>query len=122
MLTTADRTEMFDDATCVDLVDRYDDVLALPLRDRELFLARAAATIPPSDAPAVQLREDEPTDDDLVAIEDSSEEEIDARLATANILAALEARHRDLRRLRAELPAVALVDVFDDDNIGAWVA
>ncbi|WP_431910013.1 hypothetical protein [Amycolatopsis thermoflava] len=119
MITTTDHHfEVFGDATCIDLADRYDDVLAEPAaRNRELMalLAPSAITIPPSDLPAADLPDYEPTTADLLAIESwTDEDQIDARIAAANTLSAFEARHRDLLRLRAELPAPALADEPDE--------
>jgi len=111
--TTTDHFEVFGDATFVDTTDRFDDVLAEPpARNRELMalLAPSAITIPPSDLPAVDLPDYEPTTADLLAIEASVDDEIDARIASANTLSAYEARHRDLLRLRAELPLLALLE------------
>lgn len=116
---TTDHFEVFGDATFVALSDRFDDVLAEPVdRNRELMalLAPSAITIPPSDLPAFELPDYEPTTADLLAIEAGADEDrIDARIASANTLSAYEARHRDLLRLRAELPVLALADESDLD-------
>lgn len=106
--TTTDYFEVFRDASFVELADCFGDVLAEPVaRNREL-LVWSAITIPPSDLPAVDLPDYEPTAADLLAIESWADEEIDARIASANTLSAFEARHRDLLRLRAELAAVSV--------------
>jgi hypothetical protein len=115
--TNTDHFEVFGDATFVALSDRFDDVLAEPVdRNRELMalLAPSAITIPPSDLPAVELPDYEPTTADLLAIEAFGDIEIDDRIASANTLSAYEARHRDLLRLRAELTTLALADEPDE--------
>lgn len=109
MITTTitDRFELFGDATFVGTADRFVDVLTEPVGgDRELVtrLMSSAITIPPSDLPAVDLPDYEPTTADLLAIESgTSEDQIDARIASANTLSAFEARRRDLLRQRAQL-------------------
>jgi hypothetical protein len=100
--TTAEYFEVFGDTTHTALAGRV-------TRGRAR-LTPSAVTIPPSDLPAVELPEYEPTVADLIAIEAYGDEEIDAWIASANTLSAFEARRRDLRRLRADLPATALVD------------
>lgn len=108
------------DTTFIALADRYDDVLTAPTRDRQLaaLLAPTAITIPPSDLPAADLPDYEPTSADLLAIEFWDDDlRIDARIASANTLSAYEARHRELRRLR-ELTGVTAgeLDGPDDDR------
>jgi hypothetical protein len=108
------------DVTVIDLADSFDDVLTTPirLRDRELaaLLAPSAITIPPSDLPAADLPDYEPTSADLLAIEFWDDDlRIDARIGSANTLAAYEARHRELCRLR-ELTGVAAGDLDDPDD------
>jgi len=106
------------DATVIDLADSFDDVLTTPTRDRELaaLLVPSAITIPPSDLPAADLPDYEPTSADLLAIEFWDDDlRIDARVASTNTLAAYEARHRELRRLR-ELTGVAAGDLNDPDD------
>jgi hypothetical protein len=118
--TTTDHFEVFGDATFVAAADRFDDVLAEPVeRNRELMalLAPSAITIPPSDLPAVDLPDYEPTLADLLAIEACGDIEIDDRIASANTLSAYEARHRDLLRLRGQLPALALTDELDEPDL-----
>lgn len=113
---TTDHFEVFGDTTFVAAADRFDDVLAERVdRSRELMalLAPSAITIPPSDLPAVDLPDYEPTLADLLAIESFADTEIDDRIASANTLSAYEARHRDLLRLRDQLPALALADELD---------
>jgi hypothetical protein len=124
-MTTADHFEVFGDATFVDADarfgdatfvgegDRFGDVLAEPYRrDRVLLSLVALAPIPPSELPAFELPAYEPTAADLLAIEtEEDEDQLDDLLAAANTLSALEARHRDLLRLRAGL-------VDEPDGIG----
>jgi hypothetical protein len=105
--TTADHVEACGDLTHTTLTDRV-------TRARER-LTLSAVMIPPSDLPAVELPEYEPTVVDLMVIEACGDVEIDAWIASANALSAFEARRRDLRRLRADLPAAALVDEVDLD-------
>lgn len=81
-----------------DPVDRHSDPMAL--------LAPSVITIPPSDLPAAELPDYEPTVADLLAIESFGDAEIDARISSANTLSAYEARHRDLLRLRTELGVI----------------
>ncbi|GAA1983253.1 hypothetical protein [Amycolatopsis minnesotensis] len=100
--------EVFGDATMIDLPDRYGDVLAEPRAAREVgLLTFSAITIPPSDLPAVELPDYHPTPADLAALAELDDEGIDARVESANTLAAFEGRHRELLRLREKFVLVA---------------
>ncbi|WP_020421118.1 hypothetical protein [Amycolatopsis sp. ATCC 39116] len=111
-MTITDCFDVFGDATFVDAADRFDDALAEPVdRNREFnaLLAPDAITIPPSDLPAWELPEYEPTVADLLAVEawaakELEDDDIDARIASANTLSAYEQRHRELMLLRANMP------------------
>jgi hypothetical protein len=118
MITTPDHFEVFGDATFVGLPGHFYDAATEPAyRIRVALLAPSAITIPPSDLPAFDLPDYEPTAADLLAIEASREDEIEARIASANTLSAFEASRRDLFRLRAELPGVALFDDLNDTDL-----
>jgi hypothetical protein len=115
MITTTITTDHFEVLGDVTVVDRFDDMLAEPVDCLRRLLAPSAITIPPSDLPAVELPDYEPTTADLLAIEAVGDSEIDALIASANTLSAYEARHRDLLRLRAELVIpTQIADLLDD--------
>lgn len=58
---------------------------------------------PPSDVPAAELPDVEPTPADLLAIESWPEDRVAARVEEAVVLAAYEARRRELQQLRRQL-------------------
>lgn len=110
--TTTDHFEVYVDPTFISSSDRFDDVLAPPRGSNRL--ERDALFIPPSELPAFELPDWEPTADDLLAIEHGTDEDrFDERIDTANSAAAVEARKRDLIRLRAELSVAVLDDEQD---------
>ncbi|MGM0724187.1 MAG: hypothetical protein ACQEXM_26980 [Actinomycetota bacterium] len=76
----------------------------------------AAISIPPSDRPAAEYPEYEPTPQDLAAIEGQDDIAIEHRLVAAATLAAYEQRHRELLDLRAALSPLALTLDEDDDE------
>lgn len=118
--TTADHFEVFGDGTTafLDLVADVEAALAEPARHtRDMNLTPSA--IPPSDRPAVELPNVEPSEADLLAIELEfwGDEQIDDRIAATNTLAAYQDRRLDLLQLRACLPADALIDDLNDEDL-----
>lgn len=94
-----DHYPVYSDATFVALADRFDDVLAEPPGRDPLIVAAltgpSAITMSPSELPAVELPDYEPTPADLAAVETASDDEIDDRIAAATTLSAYQARRAD---------------------------
>lgn len=65
--------------------------------------------IPPSEAPAADLPELEPTAADLLALDTWTDEQIDDRMHGALVLAAHEHTHRELMVLRHQLTTATFV-------------
>lgn len=77
-------------------------------------LVTTGISIPPSDRPAADFPEYEPTPLDLATIEELDEVGIESRLSAAATLAAYELRRRELLGLRAELPRTAFAPDPDE--------
>jgi len=71
--------------------------------------------IRPSDAPADELPEVEPTAADLMALELGDEEAAQDRVAAGVVLSAYELAHSGLRNIREDLPVAALEPDEDED-------
>lgn len=70
--------------------------------------------IRPSDAPAAELPDAEPTPADLAALETGDDRAAEVRIGAALELAAYDASHRELMALRDQLPAA--LDEYEDDT------
>lgn len=105
-MTATDRFDVYPDATFVGLADRFDDVLAEPPgRPDELTvsaLLASAITMSPSDLPAVELPDYEPTAADLAVVTTASEDAINARIEAATTLTAINAHRRNQPHTRGE--------------------
>jgi hypothetical protein len=77
---------------------------------------RTEIGIRPSDLPAAELPDYEPTAADLFALAIWNDDDvIDEWIASTNTQSAVEARHQDLLELRAQLPVTAFIE--DDDEL-----
>ncbi|RJQ74232.1 hypothetical protein D5S17_23480 [Pseudonocardiaceae bacterium YIM PH 21723] len=80
-------------------------------------LAEASIGIPPSDRPAGDLPDYEPTDSELMLLHSGiADEDLDDLLDSANTLAAYERHLRDLRGLRTQWPDLDLTSPEADED------
>lgn len=91
MITSTDHPEVATLATLAGLADHRGTTPCSAQHDQAMLLAATAA---PSDRPAAELPDYEPTDADLLAIELFSDTAIDELVAAANTYSAHEAARR----------------------------